>query len=61
MQSVLIKQTPPMYGVATGNVGDSNALNTEYTFSKSYLQSALSATVGDTIYFKIRVRQRYKL
>ena len=43
-----------MYGIATGNVGDSNALNTEYTFSKSYLQSALSATVGDTIYFKIR-------
>ena len=48
------KADPPMYGIATGNVGDSNALNTEYTFSKSYLQSALSATVGDTIYFKIR-------
>ena len=48
------KANPPMYGVSTGNVGDSNALNTEYTFSKSYLQSALSATVGDTIYFKIR-------
>ena len=48
------KANPPMYGIATGNVGDSNALNTEYTFSKSYLQSALSATVGDTIYFKIR-------
>ena len=48
------KADPPMYGIATGNVGDENALNTEYTFSKSYLQSALSATVGDTIYFKIR-------
>ena len=48
------KADPPMYGIATGNVGDSNALNTEYTFSKSYLQSALSATVGDTLYFKIR-------
>ena len=48
------KANPPMYGVSTGNVGDSNALNTEYTFSKSYLQSALDAQVGDTIYFKIR-------
>ncbi len=43
-----------MYGIATGNVGDSTALNTEYTFTKSYLESALSATVGDTIYFKVR-------
>ena len=43
-----------MYGIATGNVGDSTALNTEYTFTKSYLQSALDAQVGDTIYFKIR-------
>ena len=48
------KADPPMYAVATGNVGDSNALNTEYTFTKSYLQSALDAQVGDTIYFKIR-------
>jgi len=48
------KADPPMYGIATGNVGDENALNTEYTFSKSYLQSALDAQVGDTLYFKIR-------
>ncbi len=48
------KADPPMYGIATGNVGDSNALNTEYTFTKSYLQSALDAQAGDTIYFKIR-------
>ena len=48
------KADPPMYGVATGNVGDENSLNTEYTFTKSYLQSALDAQVGDTIYFKIR-------
>ena len=48
------KTDPPMYAVATGNVGDENALNTEYTFTKSYLQSALDAQVGDTIYFKIR-------
>ena len=48
------KANPPMYAVATGNVGDSNALNTEYTFTKAYLQSALDAQVGDTLYFKIR-------
>jgi hypothetical protein len=48
------KADPPMYAVATGNVGDSNALNTEYTFTKAYLQSALDAQVGDTLYFKIR-------
>ncbi len=42
------------YAVATGNVGSETALNTEYTFTKSYLESALSATVGDTIYFKVR-------
>ncbi len=24
------------YGIATGNVGDSNALNTEFTFTASY-------------------------
>ena len=48
------KADPPMYGIATGNVGDSTALNTEYTFTKSYLQSALDAQVGDTLYFKIR-------
>ena len=28
------------YAVATGNVGGPNALNTEYTFTKSYLHSA---------------------
>jgi hypothetical protein len=48
------KKDPPMYGIATGNVGDENALNTEYTFTKSYLQAALDAQVGDTIYFEIR-------
>ena len=48
------KADPPMYAVATGNVGDENALNTEYTFTKSYLQAALDAQVGDTLYFKIR-------
>ena len=40
------------YAVATGNVGDSNALNTEYTFTKTYLDSDFDA--GDTIYFKVR-------
>ena len=48
------KANPTMYGIATGNVGDENALNTEYTFSKSYLQSVLDAQVGDTLYFEIR-------
>ena len=48
------KADPPMYGIATGNVGDSNALNTEYTFTKSYLEQVLNVTVGDTVYFKIR-------
>lgn len=48
------KADPPSYAVASGNVGDSNALDTEYTFTKSYLQSALDAQVGDTLYFKIR-------
>ena len=48
------KADPPMYGIATGNVGDANALNTEYTFTKSYLQSVLDAQVGDTLYFQIR-------
>ena len=48
------KADPPMYGIATGNVGDENALNTEYTFTKSYLQSVLDAQVGDTLYFQIR-------
>ena len=48
------KADPPSYAVASGNVGDSNALDTEYTFTKSYLQSAIDAQVGDTLYFKIR-------
>jgi hypothetical protein len=48
------KADPPMYAVATGNVGDANGLNTEYTFTKSYLQSVLDPQVGDTLYFKIR-------
>ena len=42
------------YAVATGNVGGPNALNTEYTFTKSYLEQVLNVTVGDTVYFKIR-------
>ena len=42
------------YAVATGNVGGANALNTEYTFTKSYLEQVLSVTAGDTVYFKIR-------
>ena len=40
------------YAVATGNVGGPNALNTEYTFTKTYLDSEFD--VGDTIYFKVR-------
>ncbi len=40
------------YAVATGNVGSANALNTEYTFTKTYLDSEFDA--GDTIYFKVR-------
>ena len=40
------------YAVATGNVGGANALNTEYTFTKTYLDSDFDA--GDTIYFKVR-------
>ena len=40
------------YAVSTGNVGSETALNTEYTFTKTYLDSDFDA--GDTIYFKIR-------
>ncbi len=40
------------YAVATGNVGSANALNTEYTFTKTYLDSEFDG--GDTIYFKVR-------
>ena len=42
------------YAVATGNVGGANALNTEYTFTKSYLAQVLNVAAGDTVYFKIR-------
>ena len=42
------------YAVATGNVGGANALNTEYTFTKSYLEQVLNVVAGDTVYFKIR-------
>ena len=49
------KADPPSYAVASGNVGDSIALNTEYTFSKSYLTTMFpNLSVGDTLYFKIR-------
>lgn len=34
------------YGIATGNVGDSNALNTEYTFTASYLNTVFNETHG---------------
>ena len=34
------------YGIATGNVGDSNALNTEYTFTASYLNAVFNEAHG---------------
>ncbi len=34
------------YGIATGNVGDSNALNTEYTFTASYLNAVFNQAHG---------------
>ncbi len=34
------------YGIATGNVGDSNALNTEYIFTASYLNAVFNETHG---------------
>jgi len=42
------------YAVSTGNVGDANALNTTYTFSKSYLVTVLGVEAGDTVSFKVR-------
>ncbi len=41
------------YGIATGNVGDSNALNTEYTFTASYLQSVFNEAHG---LFHVKIR-----
>jgi len=34
------------YGIATGNVGDSNALNTEFTFTASYLNAVFNEAHG---------------
>ena len=41
------------WGVATGNVGDANALNTEYTFSESFFDG-FGVESGSTWRFKIR-------
>ena len=41
------------WGVATGNVGDANALNTEYTFAESYFDG-FGVASGSTWRFKIR-------
>ena len=41
------------WGVATGNVGDANALNTEYTFTESYF-NGFGVESGSTWRFKIR-------
>ena len=41
------------YAIATGNVGDSNALNTEYTFTASYLQSLFNEAHG---LFHVKIR-----
>ena len=41
------------YGIATGNVGDSNALNTEYTFTASYLNAVFNETHG---LFHVKIR-----
>jgi len=38
--------TASPYGIATGNVGDENALNTEVTFTASYLQSIFNEAHG---------------
>jgi len=38
--------TASPYGIATGNVGDENALNTEYTFTASYIQSVFNEAHG---------------
>jgi len=41
------------YGIATGNVGDSNALNTEYTFTASYLNAVFLEAHG---LFHVKIR-----
>ena len=41
------------YGIATGNVGDSNALNTEYTFTASYLNAVFNQAHG---LFHVKIR-----
>ena len=41
------------YGVATGNVGDANALNEEYTFTADYLNTVFNETHG---LFNVKVR-----
>jgi hypothetical protein len=41
------------YGIATGNVGDSNALNTEYTFTASYLNAVFNEAHG---LFHVQIR-----
>ncbi len=41
------------YGIATGNVGDSTALNTEYTFTASYLKSVFTDAHG---LFNVKIR-----
>ena len=41
------------WGVATGNVGDANALNTEYTFTKSYFDG-FGVESGSTWRFSVR-------
>ena len=38
--------TASPYGIATGNVGDENALNTEYTFTASYIESIFNEAHG---------------
>jgi len=41
------------YGIATGNVGDSTALNTEYTFTASYLKAVFTDAHG---LFNVKIR-----
>ena len=41
------------YGIATGNVGDSNALNTEYTFTANYLNAVFNEAHG---LFHVKIR-----
>ncbi len=41
------------WGVATGNVGDANALNTEYTFAESYF-NGFDVPAGSTWRFSVR-------